>query len=101
MRPTPSATATSVVQVAALNIAFDPTELSAPADEAFQIAFANNDPSIPHNVAIKDTAGASKFNGEIFSGVGTRTYDVPPLAAGTYQFACSVHPNMTGTLTAQ
>jgi plastocyanin len=27
------------------------------------------------------------------------TYDVPPLAAGTYGFICSVHPNMTGTLT--
>ena len=89
--PTGSAAAT-VVQVAALNIAFDPTELSAPADQAFQIEFANNDPSIPHNVAIKDAAGAEVFNGEIFTGVETRTYDVPPLAAGTYQFVCSVHP---------
>jgi len=24
---------------------------------------------------------------------------VPALPAGTYTFACSVHPNMTGTLT--
>jgi plastocyanin len=98
--PSGSSTAT-VVQVAALNIAFDPTELSAPADQAFQIEFANNDPSIPHNVAIKDAAGAEVFNGEIFNGVETRTYDVPPLAAGAYQFVCSVHPDMTGTLTAQ
>lgn len=93
--------AAAVVQVSALNIAFDPTELSAPADTAFQIEFANNDPSIPHNVAIKDPAGAEVFNGEIFNGVETRTYDVPPLAAGAYQFVCSVHPNMTGTFTVQ
>ncbi len=90
----------SVVQLSAQNIAFDPTELSAPADQAFQIEFANNE-ALPHNVEIKDAAGASKFNGEIFSGVATRTYDVPPLAAGAYQFVCSVHPNMTGTLAAQ
>lgn len=57
-----------------------------PADQAFQIKFANNDPSIPHNVAIKDAAGASVFIGDIFPGVETRTYDVKPLPAGTYQF---------------
>jgi plastocyanin len=26
---------------------------------------------------------------------------VPALPAGTYAFVCSVHPNMTGTLTVQ
>jgi plastocyanin len=31
--------------------------------------------------------------------VGTQTYDVPALPAGTYSFVCSVHPNMVGTLT--
>lgn len=91
----------TVVQLSAQSIAFDPTELSAPADQAFQIEFANNEAGIPHNVEVKDSAGASKFNGEIFPGVETRTYDVPPLAAGAYQFVCSVHPNMTGTLTVQ
>jgi plastocyanin len=90
-----------VVEVSALNIAFDPTELTAPADQAFQIAFANNDAGVPHNVEIKDAAGTSTFRGEVFPGVETRTYDVPPLPAGSYQFVCTVHPNMVGTLTAQ
>ncbi len=98
--PTGSA-ASTVVQVAALNIAFDPTELSVPAGTAFQIEFANNDASIPHNVEIKDAAGATVFNGDIFNGVETRIYDAPALPAATYQFICSVHPNMVGTLTAQ
>jgi plastocyanin len=33
--------------------------------------------------------------------VETRTYDVPALAAGTYEFVCTVHPNMRGTLTVE
>ncbi|HUP54148.1 MAG TPA: cupredoxin domain-containing protein [Methylomirabilota bacterium] len=98
----PSASApTAVVEVAAQNIAFTPTELSVAPDVAFQINFANNDPGVPHNVAIKDAAGTVIFTGDVFNGPETRPYDVAPLAAGTYQFFCSVHPNMTGTLTAQ
>lgn len=87
------------IDIAALNIAFDKSELEAPADEPFQIVFANNDAGVPHNVEIKDSAGTSIFKGEIFSGVETRTYDVPALAAGSYTFICTVHPNMAGTLT--
>ncbi len=99
--PGPSASAAgTVLDVSAQNIAFDPTELSAPADQAFQIAFANNE-ALPHNVEIKDAGGASIFQGEVFTGVATRTYDVPALPAGGYQFVCTVHPNMVGTLTAQ
>ena len=64
------------------------------------IAFDNQDPNIPHNVEIKDGGGATVFNGEIFPGVAQRTYDVPALPAGAYTFLCTVHPNMTGTLTA-
>ena len=96
----PGASAGTVVRVSAQNIAFDPTELSVPADTAFQIVFTNNE-VLPHNVEIKDAAGTSLFQGEVFSGPATRTYDAPPLAAGTYQFVCTVHPNMVGTLTAQ
>ena len=89
------------MQVAAQNIAFDPTELSVPAGQPFQIEFANNE-QLPHNVEIRDAAGTtSLFQGEIFTGVGTRTYDVEALPAGSYQFVCTVHPNMVGTLAAQ
>lgn len=89
--------------IAAQNVAFDTAELSAPADTPFKIEFDNRDPSIPHNVAIHEGSpqGPEVFRGEVFPGPAKKTYDVPPLPAGTYGFICSVHPNMAGTLTVQ
>lgn len=86
------------LDLTAANIAYDKATLEAPADTPFTIAFQNNDASVPHNVEIKDASGASVFKGEIFNGVDSRLYAIPALAAGDYTFACSVHPNMTGTL---
>ena len=82
-------------------VAYDKTDLAAPANTPFQIVFTNNDAGIPHNVSIHvgSPTGQEVFKGEIFSGTDSRTYAVPALPAGTYAFVCSVHPNMTGTLT--
>ncbi|MFZ5853803.1 MAG: cupredoxin domain-containing protein [Chloroflexota bacterium] len=100
--PAPAASgapAATTLQVTAQNIQFDKSELEAPAGQPFAIEFNNQDAGVPHNVAIKDANGQEVFKGEIFNGVATRTYQVPALPAGTYTFYCTVHPNMTGTLT--
>ena len=100
--PAPSgAAAGPVLAVTALNLAFNPTALQAPADTPFKIDFDNQDASVPHNIAIHEggPTGAEVWKGEIFPGPVKKTYDVPPLKAGTYGFVCSLHPNMTGTLT--
>jgi plastocyanin len=98
----PSASAAAgIVEISAQNIEFSTNQITVAANQAFQINFANNDAGVPHNVAIKDNAGLTLFMGEIFNGVLTRTYAVEPLEAGTYEFVCSVHPNMVGTLTSQ
>jgi plastocyanin len=91
------------VQISALGIKFDPTAITAKADQPFRIEFDNKDPNTPHNVAIhKDSpTGAEVFKGDVFNGVAKKTYEVPPLAAGNYAFVCTVHPTMTGTLTVQ
>jgi len=87
--------------LAAQNIAFDQASLSAPANVPFKIEFDNRDPGTPHNVAIHQGSptGPEIFKGEIFPGPAKRTYDIPALQPGTYGFVCSVHANMTGTLT--
>jgi plastocyanin len=93
----------AVLEIEAEGIAYKESALTAAADQPFQIDFKNNDSGIPHNVAIHEGSptGAEKFKGEIFPGPDERTYDVPALPAGAYAFVCTVHPNMTGTLTVQ
>ncbi len=90
-----------VLKIAAQNIAYDTTQEAVPANTPFKIDFTNNDAGIPHNVAIHDSSNKEIFKGEIFPGVATKTYDVQALPAGEYTFVCDVHPNMTGSLTAE
>lgn len=79
---------------------YDVTTLSVPADTPFTIAFNNQDPGVPHNVAIYTDESATEplFVGELVTGPGEVTYEVGPLDPGTYFFRCDVHPaTMTGT----
>jgi cytochrome c oxidase subunit 2 len=89
------------LQIAAKNTAYDVQTLEAPANTPFTIHFDNQDAGIPHNVSIHQGSptGQQVFMGTIFSGPSAQDYQVPALAAGTYGFVCTVHSNMTGTLT--
>jgi plastocyanin len=89
----------TVLQLSALNVDWEQKELSAPADTAFTIHFNNKDAGVPHDVVIKDAGGMEMFRGQLTTGPQEIDYQVPALAAGTYQFICSVHANMIGTLT--
>jgi len=100
--PAPSGAAEGpVIELGAKDIAFTATDLQAPADQAFTIHFKNDDASVPHDVEIKDGGGNVAFKGDIVTGPAETNYSVPALPAGTYTFVCTVHPNMTGTLTVQ
>lgn len=96
--PPPSAPPGGAV-IVAHDLAFDRARLDTRAGTGFQLVFENRD-SAPHNVTILDGQGGSAFVGETFRGPGSRTYSIPPLAAGTYRFRCDVHADMTGTLVA-
>lgn len=87
--------------LAAQNIAYDQAAITVPAGRAFTIAFDNMDAGIPHNVSIHDASGKELFKGDIITGPKVVVYNVPALPAGSYTFVCSVHPNMTGTVTAK
>ncbi len=97
--PSPSGASGSTLNLLAAGIQFDQAALSAPANTPFVIDFTNNDAGIQHNVAIKSASGDQVFTGDFVTGAGSTAYDVPALPAGTYTFMCTLHPNMTGTLT--
>jgi plastocyanin len=93
-----------IVQVQAKNGAFDTDELTAPAGVKFTIVFQNDDPGVPHNVAIylDPSASSSLFHGPEILGPKTVNYSIPTLQPGTYFFRCDVHPaTMTGTFVVQ
>ena len=96
--PAPSAPPGGAV-ITAQNIAFDRAQLDVPAGRPFQLLFENRKAAL-HNVTIHDEGADPLFVGEIF-GVGSRTYDVPALPAGSHRFRCDVHPEMSGTVTAR
>ncbi len=91
----------TVLAEVASGVAYATTTFQAPANQAFQITFDNQDSGIPHNIQIADSSGANVFEGDTVTGPGQTTYNVPALAAGAYKFSCKWHPNMTGDLTVQ
>lgn len=97
--PGASAPAGSGLVVVAKDLAWSPTTLTIEADTPTEIVLDNQE-AAPHNIAIKDAAGATVFKGEVVASKKV-TNAVPALAAGSYTFWCEVHPNMTGTLTAE
>ena len=98
--PTVAAEPNSPV-VIAKDLKFTTASVNAPAGKPFAMNFENQE-SAPHNVSIFTDSSASQrlFEGEIFSS-GSRVYQVPALAAGTYFFRCDVHPDMTGSIVAK
>lgn len=87
------------IHVMADGMAFTTTEVRAPAGRPFTLAFENRE-GPPHNVHLRDVAGTTVFQGEVFSGPALRLDEVPALAPSTYGFICDVHPDMTGQLLA-
>ena len=76
--------------------------LQAPANPPFTIHFDNQDAGTPHDV--DDPRRERRHEGlqdNDLPGRRAKDYQEQALPAGTYKFECSIHPNMTGTLTVQ
>jgi plastocyanin len=104
---TPQGTATSgggggsTITIAASNILFDKTKLTASAGTV-KIQFDNKDGGVPHDINVfdgKDATGKSLGATAIEAGPTKQELAID-LKAGTYYFQCDVHPTtMSGTLT--
>lgn len=92
----------SGIPIVAKGLEWVETHLVVPSDFAFKLEVDNQDAGIPHNLSIykDDTFADLVYEGEIFNGVGTQTYEIEPLTSGEYAFRCDVHPQMIGTMVA-
>jgi cytochrome c oxidase subunit II len=100
--PAPSgAAAGPSIPLIAKGVKFDQASLTAPA-AGFTVHYDNQDPGTPHDFVVLDNAGTKVFGSKTITGPATADIPVPPIAAGTYKFECSIHPtSMFGTLTVQ
>ncbi len=99
----PAVTVKVVAPAGAISKGFQPSKLTVPAGKCFAIAFSNQDPGVPHNVAVytDSSATTSIAIGATITGPASSTVVVPALSKGSYFFRCDVHPTlMTGTITA-
>jgi plastocyanin len=98
----PSEAPKADVTITAKGIAFTTTAVTIPAGKAFTLAFDNQDSGTLHDILIKAQDGTTAYHTTpLLTGPAVKVYDVPAIAAGQYTFACTVHPAMQGTITAQ
>lgn len=100
--PTPPADGHQIELETPDEFTFIPASLTAPANTPIVFTLHNTDDNTPHNVAIEAAnPDGSDWSGLPIANAGqTVTYISPPLAAGSYEFYCSVHANtMRGSLT--
>jgi plastocyanin len=74
--------------VAVSDMRFSPDAVEIDAGEAVTWSF---DDRMPHDVAFDDRPASPKLR----TGTWGRTFEEP----GTYDYICTLHPNMTGTVT--
>ena len=99
--PPPGAGGTPVttLTVVAKTISFDVNQIVLKANSPITLTLDNQDPGIPHNLAILTSETGNKIFGEApFNGPAKETWTFTSPAPGTYFFHCEVHANMKGTV---
>ena len=76
---------------ATTGLAFDPNAVTIPANDTIYYTFQ----SVLHNVVFDNTTGAPPNVPSTESATVKRVF----ATAGTYNYHCSIHPQMTGTIT--
>jgi plastocyanin len=86
-------TAGGDVAITMKDIAFDPAETTAKVGQ--KVVWTNED-DIQHDA---DSTGGEEFETDLIGKGGT--VEFTPTKAGTIEYVCSVHPNMTGKITVE
>lgn len=83
--------------VQAINVTFEPVEITLPTGAPLRIVLDNRDTGVPHDVKVfqGDTNIAQS---PVVTGPATTEVRFGPLAPARYQFMCTVHPTMLGSV---
>jgi amicyanin len=84
-------------EVGMQNIQFDPSELTVAAGTT--VTWTNNE-DVPHDVTKESGPGEDFSSGQGNMQNGD-TFEHTFEDAGTYEYVCTVHPNMTGSVTVE
>ncbi|HEY5628761.1 MAG TPA: cupredoxin domain-containing protein [Candidatus Limnocylindrales bacterium] len=83
--------------IEARGLAFDPVIATMPAGQPLRLILDNQDAGVEHNIHVfrGDTDYGTTSS---VIGPGLAALELPAMAAGSYQFECTLHPDMIGTL---
>jgi len=98
--PAAAAVTNGAITIVAKDNLFEPTSFTAPAGTAVTVTLKNEGAAL-HNFALVDQKGpdGKEIQTELLAGGKSGTVEFT-LAAGTYDFRCTVHPaEMRGTIT--
>jgi plastocyanin len=84
--------------IRAANIAFDPSEITLPTGTPLRIILDNQDAGLPHDIRIAH-GDEEIARSPTVTGPAQTEVRFGPLAPGTYQLTCTIHPAMKATLT--
>jgi plastocyanin len=83
--------------IQARDLTFAPDIATAPANVPLRLILDNKDVGVPHNLHVFQ--GATDLGkSPTIAGPGLAAIELPALAPGRYQFECTIHPEMIGTI---
>ena len=78
---------------------FDPTAITAPAGATVQLTFENRAAGVPHNLTFRDPINQATATTVAPGASEDLEFQAPD--PGDYQYVCTLHPGMEGTLTVE
>ena len=99
--PDPLASFTGAsLTIQARDLTYAPVIATAPANTPLRLILDNKDAGVAHNIHVFQ--GETELgNTRTIEGPGLAAVELPALAPGRYQFACTIHPEMIGTVLVQ
>jgi plastocyanin len=84
------------VTIVAKDLAWDTACIQAPEGVRFTVEVDNRDSGVQHDFHLKGVPGDPQT--DLAPGPTTQHLRLDPIVAGTYEYVCDIHPNMTGHL---